>query len=236
VQKNSSIPLLFSITSDMLNNVGRWQHALDYSKHIDRQRFLIPGAERKYIVDLWGTGDLQAADNALQMAVEHWPQNAEIWRTRVPYLIYTGRPRDALEMLREDAERPTEISDDFVRAMRATAEAIAGQRQTGWAVEEVLKFLRGNPPAALRVANACTALGVLDDAFAIFEGYYFGTGRWASVAPAAGDADRQTSALFLPPMKPAWRDPRFGELVQRIGLEDYWRQSGSVPDFRRTGG
>jgi hypothetical protein len=170
------------------------------------------------------------------MAVEHWPQNAEIWRTRVPYLIYTGRPRDALEMLREDAERPTEISDDFVRAMRATAEAIAGQRQTGWAVEEVLKFLRGNPPAALRVANACTALGVLDDAFAIFEGYYLGTGRWASVAPAAGDADRQTSALFLPPMKPAWRDPRFGELVQRIGLEDYWRQSGSVPDFRRTGG
>jgi hypothetical protein len=53
------------------------------------------------------------------------------------------------------------------------------------------------------------------------------------VAPAASDADRVTQALFLPPMKAAWNDRRFGLMLQRIGLEDYWRKSGTRPDFRR---
>jgi hypothetical protein len=34
-------------------------------------------------------------------------------------------------------------------------------------------------------------------------------------------------------MKAAWRDRSFARLLQRIGLEDYWRQTGTVPDFRR---
>jgi hypothetical protein len=34
-------------------------------------------------------------------------------------------------------------------------------------------------------------------------------------------------------MKAAWRDARFAQLLQRIGLEEYWRKSGTRPDFRR---
>jgi hypothetical protein len=233
VRKNSSIPLLFSITADLLGNVGRWNEALTFSRNIDRSHFLIPGAERKYIVDLWASGDLQGADDTLRSAVEHWPQNPEIWRTRIPYLMYSGRPTEALGLLREDAERPTEIGDDLVRAMRAVAQALGGERPPPSAVEEALSFLRGNPAAALPVANACCALGALDHSFAIFDGYYFDAGKWAVVAPAASDADRITLPLFLPPMKAAWSDPRFAKLLQRIGLEDYWRRSGTTPDFRR---
>ena len=29
-------------------------------------------------------------------------------------------------------------------------------------------------------------------------------------------------------------DPRFASILQRIGLEDYWRQTGTQPDYRRT--
>ena len=29
------------------------------------------------------------------------------------------------------------------------------------------------------------------------------------------------------------RDPRMAGVWQRLGLEDYWRQSGHQPDFRR---
>ena len=79
-----------------------------------------------------------------------------------------------------------------------------------------------------------SALGTLDETFQILDGYYFNQGRWAQVAPAAGDPDRITQPLFLPPMKAAWADRRFGRLLQRLGLEDYWRQSGTIPDFRRT--
>jgi tetratricopeptide (TPR) repeat protein len=233
VRKDSSIPLLFSITSDMLGNVGRWREALGFSKNIDRQHFLIPGAERRFIVDAWAAGDFPAADNALRMAIEHWPQEPEIWRTRIPYLMYSGRAGEALDLLRQDAERPPEVHDDFVGAMRAVATALAGAQPAKPAVDELLALLRNNPGAALNVANACSALGALDDMFAILDGYYFDAGKWASVAPLGGDQDRITSPLFLPPMKAPWTDPRFASLLQRTGLDDYWRKSGTQPDFRR---
>lgn len=50
----------------------------------------------------------------------------------------------------------------------------------------------------------------------------------------AGNEDRATDALFQPPMKLAWSDARFALLMQRIGLEDYWRESGTAPDLRHT--
>jgi hypothetical protein len=234
VRKNTVVPLLLAITSDMLGNVGRWGDALGFSKRMDRQQFLIPGADRRFLTDLWASGDIQAADNVLRASVERWPQQPEIWRMRVAYLMYSGRSADALELLREDAERPAEIGEEIVKPMRAVAQALGGERPARSAVDEALAFLGKNPAAALRIANACSALGSLSDTFEILDGYYFDAGKWAKVAPAAGDADRITQPLFLPPMKAAWSDPRFGSLLQRTGLEDYWRKSGTQPDFRRT--
>jgi hypothetical protein len=233
VQKNSSIPLLLSITSDMLANVGRWTDALGFSKRMDRRHFLIPGADRRFIMDLWGAGDLQAADSTLQASVERWPGNPEIWRTRVVYLMYTGRAPEAVSLLRNQGERPNEIHEDFVNAIAAIAEALAGAAAARSAVSQALGFLRKNPATALYVANACSAVGALDDAFAILEGYYFNSGEWSGVAPLAGDQDRTTSPLFLPPMRSAWDDARFTRLLQSIGLEEYWRETGTVPDFRK---
>jgi hypothetical protein len=69
--------------------------------------------------------------------------------------------------------------------------------------------------------------------FSLLSGYYFAVGPWSKVAPVGGDQDRATDAIFQPPMKRAWNDPRFAQLLYRIGLEDYWRRSGTLPDFRR---
>jgi tetratricopeptide (TPR) repeat protein len=233
VQKNSSIPLLLSITSDMLSNVGRWIDALSFSKRMDRTHFLIPGADQRFIMDLWGSGDLEQADATLKTAVERWPGNPEIWRTRVVYLMYTGRAGEAVKLLENDSERPSEIGKDFVDVIGAIAKALAGAAPAPSAVAQALGYLRKNPARSLYVANACSALEGLDDAFAILEGYYFDLGEWAVVAPLAGDLDRITSPLFLPPMRSAWHDPRFASLLQRIGLEEYWLQTRTLPDFRR---
>ena len=116
--------------------------------------------------------------------------------------------------------------------MRATAEALAGQRGAANAISQDLKYLNDNPRVALQVTHACAALGNPDEAFAVLDGYYFEKGRWAHVAPPGGDQDRITYPLFQPPMRALWRDPRFDRLLDRIGLNGYWRQSGSVPDFR----
>jgi hypothetical protein len=235
VQTNAAVPLLLAITSDMLGNVGRWRDALTFSTRMDRQQFLIPGADRRFITDLWSTGDIQSADDALNASVERWPVHPEIWRMRVAYLMYSGRAGEALDLLRDEAERPPEIQEDFIRAIRSTAESLDGKRSAGSAVEEALAFLGTNPASALHVANACSALGALDDTFEILDGYYFDSGKWAQVAPSAGDADRITQPLFIPPMKAAWNDARFAPMLERIGLDNYWQQSRSVPDFRRAG-
>lgn len=228
------IPLLYFLLSETLGSVGRWKEAAAVSIKADRKRFIIPGADRRVVVDLWAAGDLQGADTALKLAVDHWPQQPQVWRTRLAYLMYSGRPSDALGILHNDAERPPNVPKGFVQAIEAVAKALAGQGDPTEGIKFTLDYLNTQPDAVFGAVQACTALHDLDAAFGILRGYYFGEGRWSKAAPPAGDQDRATSPLFLPPMKSAWGDPRFGQLVSRIGLDTYWRQSGTVPDFRRA--
>jgi len=234
LDSTQAIPLLYFLLSETLGSVGRWKEAAAVSIKADRKRFIIPGADRRVVVDLWAAGDLQGADEALELAVDHWPQQPQVWRTRLAYLIYSGRPSDALAVLHNEAQRPPATPDKLVRSIDATAKALAGQGDAAQAINFSCDYLKSQPDAVFGVAHACAALHDLNSAFPILDGYYFGEGEWAAVAPPAGDADRQTSPLFLPPMREAWKDGRFNRLLQRIGLEDYWRRSGTVPDFRRT--
>ena len=120
--------------SDMLGSVGRWREAAEFSRQFDRKKFLIPGADRKLVIDLWASGDLQGADAAIEIAVRHWPQHPQIWRTHLAYLMYSGRPGEALALLQESADRPPELKAEFVEAIQITAEALAGHRPPSEAV------------------------------------------------------------------------------------------------------
>jgi tetratricopeptide (TPR) repeat protein len=228
------IPLLQFLLSETLGSVGRWKDAAAVSAQADRTHFIIPGADRRVVVDLWSAGDLQGADEALKLAIEHWPQQPQVWRTRLHYLMFSGRSSEALAVLHNEAERPPGTPEGFMRALDATGRALAGEGDAADAIRRNVAYLKSEPPAVFGVTHACAALGDLSTSFAILQGYYFGEGPWNKVAPAAGDEDRATSSLFQPPMHNAWRDSRFGALLQRIGLNDYWRASRTVPDFRRS--
>lgn len=230
---NPKIPILLFIMADMLGSVGRWEEASQFSRQLDRKKFLIPGADRKLVIDLWASGDLAAADRALDVAVRQWPQHPQIWRTRLAYLMYSGRPAEALAILQNPTELPLELKAEYVTAVRMTAEALAGRRPRDEAVKHDLDYLHENPNSALQVAQACVALGDPKAAFGLFDGYYFGEGEWRQLAPKGGDEDRITNLLFLPVMSPIWRLPEFNRLLERIGLNEYWRRSGTTPDFRR---
>jgi hypothetical protein len=147
--------------------------------------------------------------------------------------MYSGRPTEVLRLLDDPADIPIEITTDLIATLRATAQSLAGQLPPETAVGRNLDYLKGRRAAALDVAEACVALGDKAAAFDIFIGYYFGEGRMAFVAPQGGDEDRFTSPLFHPSMRPIWKEAAFARLVDRIGLEDYWRRSGRQPDFRR---
>jgi tetratricopeptide (TPR) repeat protein len=227
------MPLLLFLLADVLGNVGRWGEAAALSRNFDRKKFLIAGADRQLIINLWSAGDLPGADDAVRLAVEHWPQHPQIWRTRLNYLMYSGRPLDALDLLRDQSERPPGTSDEFLQAVQATATALAGQSDPKAAVLRNIALLKSDPAAVFVVAHGATALADTHTALALLRGYYFGEGEWARLAPVGGDEDRQTAALFQPPMRNLWRDPIFDALLERIGLNAYWRRSGTKPDFRK---
>jgi hypothetical protein len=229
----TQVPLLFFILSEMLRSVGRCKEAAAVSTKFDRKAFLIPGADEQVLLDLWSAGDLQGADEALRLAIQHWPQHPQVWRTRVAYLMYSGRASEALQTLHNESERPPGTAADLVQAMDAAARALAGSGSGSEAVARGLAYLRTNSAGLFGVVHVCAALGDLDTMFSLLDGYYFAVGPWSKVAPVAGDQDRATGALFQPPMKQAWNEPRFAQLLHRVGLEDYWRRSGTLPDFRR---
>ena len=229
--RNPRFPILLFVLYDMLVSVGRWREATELSNRLDRKKFLLPGAERKAILNLWSVGELQAADEAIAAAVQRWPDQRQVWRTRLVYLLYGGRPTEALAMLRDDIGRPRDLVPGVVEAATATAEALVGTIGRAQAVAANLDFVKTSPALTLPVVHAITALGDAPAAFAMLRGYYFGEGEWTSLAPPGGDQDRQTSPLFQPPMRGLWKTPEFEKLVQRIGLADYWRRSGQRPDY-----
>ena len=229
--RNPRFPILLFVLSDMLGSVGRWREATELSNRLDRKKFLLPGAERKAILNLWSAGELQAADEAIAAAVQRWPDQRQVWRTHLVYLLYGGRPTEALAMLRDDIGRPRDLVPGVVEAATATAEALVGTISRAQAVAANLDFVKTSPALTLPVVHAVTALGDAPTAFSMLRGYYFGEGEWASLAPPGGDQDRQTSPLFQPPMRGLWKTQEFEKLVQRIGLADYWRRSGQRPDY-----
>ena len=229
--KNPKFPILLFVLSDVLGSVGRWREATSLSNRLDRKKFLLPGAERKAIINLWSAGDLQAADVAIKAAIERWPKQRQVWRTQIAYLLYSGRASEALAILNNVDERPLDVLPGMIEAATATAQALTGQISKEDGVERNLAYLRTNPARALAVSQACAAMGDAATSFDLLSGYYFGEGGWAALAPPAGDQDRQTSPLFQPPMRDLWKDKRFATLVRKIGLSDYWRDSGSSPDY-----
>ena len=229
--RNPKFPILLFVLSDVLGSVGRWREATELSNRLDRTKFLLPGAERKAIINLWSAGDLQGADHAIKAAVERWPKQRQIWRTRIAYLLYSGRADEALSILRDSQERPLDVPAELVDAATATAEALVGHLSPAEAVAINLAYLKENPRLALPIAQACTAMGDPTTSLALLEGYFFARGEWAALTPPGGDSDKQTSPLFQPPMRALWKDSRFVSLIQRIGLWEHWQATGTRPDY-----
>lgn len=244
-QRHPHIPMTQHILADTFADVGRWKDGVEIYDQIDRTQFVIPLSERSIIQGLWSSGDLQRAEAMLERAAERWPKHRAIWNQRADFLMHTGRAGEAIRLLEDQSARPPGYPDIQLNAALATASALAGTLTSADAVAVNLAMLETAKPANLTylnrkistaqiVAQRAAALGDSETALGLFEGYYFGRGQWARVAPPAGNDDRNTATLFEPPMRGVWQDPGFGRLSAEIGLHDYWRSSGTVPDFRRA--
>ena len=72
-------------------------------------------------------------------------------------------------------------------------------------------------------------LGQFDTAFDLLDGVYFARGPWRR----RSDSRAPTHPLFSSATAPLRRDRRFDRLLEETGLERFWRESNTQPDFRR---
>lgn len=242
-RRHPDIPLSHHLHGDVLAATGRWREAVRAMAQIDRRRFMIPLSDRSIIQALWVAGNIQQAETLLTQAAERWPIHHAIWNLRIEFLTHSGRAAEAVDLLGNRSAQPPNYPENQLNAALLTAQAVAGAASATAISANLdllddgratyLAYLNHKISMALLVAQRSAALGDLDLAFAILDGYYFKRGLYAALAPEAGDEERTTVSLFEPAASKLRRDPRFAALVREIGLEDYWRSAGA-PDYRQS--
>ena len=217
---------------------GRMQAATDLD---DRASKLGPPsvlALYRRVLFLWSTNRLEEADKIARDALETYRRSRPLWFTVFYFLMYSGRPEQALAMADDVSGRPAGLDESEFSTVIAIAQATRSRakadidRAIGMSFEEAHKA-RGYAENCLQFA---AFLGRPDVAFEVAEAYYFGRGFQLgalSFSKPEGQyySEPRTYFLFLPSVAPIRADPRFDRLVGEIGLKDYWAKSGHRPDY-----
>ncbi|HKR24018.1 MAG TPA: tetratricopeptide repeat protein, partial [Allosphingosinicella sp.] len=223
----------------VLAEVGRWREALQCARDLIRIDAFIPIGHVRLALALWATGRLQEAETALDGALVRWPGHWAIWFTRFDFLLYNGRPAEARAFAAQAEGRPYGMPDGTYPAIIAAARAVETRAPADieaglGAYLAMVARSSAQTPSALPLP---AILGRIDTAFALLDNYYFQEGPLAARRrPRAVAAPRCTTAnLFRDPESALHSDPRFGRMLERIGLERHWRATGTRPDYRAQG-
>lgn len=116
----------------------------------------------------------------------------------------------------------------------------ARDRQAGTVEAAAARVMTGVGRSVAGVVNGMmllNLLGATDRAFDLARACYLEQGPviaamdWRPGQPAMQDQRwRKTNMLLAPTAAGMQRDPRFVPLMQQMGLADYWKRRGVVPD------
>lgn len=221
----------------LLMDVGRFDDALVYRRRLLASDPAIPVARGYLALNLMLANRIQEADAALDRAAATWPSHPMLWFIRYEVLLQTGRPLAAASFVRDVRTRPDGLPQPVLDELAFLAEAVDGAdpAMRGDAVARVLASVED--AGQLRDAAPMLALlGEGEQALAACAACFLG-GRFAGrdwPAPAAFDY-RATSLLFYPSILALRDRPEHADILRRAGLEDYWKQSRTRPDFRGRG-
>lgn len=218
-----------------LTNVGRNREASALIEQAAGNEPLLPGLQARRGWLLWQTGETHQARRVLDWAYHSWPDHLFIWVFRCMFLSLTGETAEAIRMTQREGARtaaggplPAAVAALCARALSRTA--TAGDRRT--AIEAIATARQTGDIASFIAAIYLAALGETHAAFEQSYGYLLGQRDPVSGErqPLPSYAERWTDFLFSPPTAGMRADPRFPKLTAAIGLDAYWRSTGTRPD------
>lgn len=220
---------------------GRASEAVRLFKRISHSP-LNPAEYTNYMNGLWEAGRLPELDQAMNDATSLYPAQESTWFARLNIAMYAGDVPKVRALAEDKQGRPANISDEATASFVRLTEAIERRDPEKVDAEAALQIEEGRKSAerAGRSIRNLSALGRLDDAFAMANAYYFGRGFTIPDSTQSGTEfspeQRWTELLFEPETKAMRADRRFEALVADLGLDRYWRSSGRPPDYRRAAG
>ncbi|MEO5578095.1 MAG: hypothetical protein ABIR25_03460, partial [Sphingomicrobium sp.] len=197
--------------------VGRMRDSVSEARHAAQLAPLSPHARDALITAFTYSGQFDAAMKELDDAERLWPGASNLVATRYRLHLRYGNPQDALRTLRSGVlnSAASPMQDSFLRArIEPTAANIE------LAVSESLGLLKRFPEAIGAVAQTLAEFGREDEIVETIMNN-----------PQPKRFEGAIEVLFRPPFRELHYDPRFMAVAQRLGLLDYWRQSGTWPDF-----
>lgn len=220
----------------LLQDVGRFEEAIAVAQRTLAIDPLLPIGWAALARAFFFAGHDQDAETTLDRAFARWPAHPFLWFTRYEILVSSRRYAGAAAFARDLRTLPEEFLPHFPETYGGLAEALSKKDTAG--IAKAVTYLRGHLndiAVAVRFAPLLAMLGAGDLALDALHAFYFGgivDGK--AIAPPDALDHRPTMPLFSPPILGLRKDPRHADMLRRTGLENYWRQSGSQPDFRRS--
>ena len=225
----------------LLGDVGRFQEA---AQLLGSLKGAAPTA-MQYLFHtqaLWASGQPAEAERVIAEADDIFGSHPAIWRQRLDMALHSGKETTAIAQVEDSKARPEAIDPHLVEVVVAAARAVhtrdpAAKRKVA---DGLSQYARASTGAAGLAIELASLMGQPDAAFQFAEALFFS--REFVVPDQAGGAgaivgatldDRRTRVLFLPSTAVMRNSSRFDRLMQELGLEAYWRESGSTPDYRK---
>jgi DNA-binding winged helix-turn-helix (wHTH) protein/TolB-like protein len=215
-----------------LNDTGRFRDAEPWARSAYERFPYHPVSFERRINQLLGANNSADALEIIARARRLWPENQQFLSQAFEASVFMGTPAQS-EALLNDADVQTQLPPATLALWRDIARAL--RRHKAADIAAVSRDCREPGDNWWSCMVTFSMLGRLDDAYRIADRIYID--QRGSTPDAimqkwlANDELQSTRYLFIPATAAMRRDPRFRELVDRVGLLPYWSKVEHAPDF-----